>query len=162
MGLDACQDHRYCLAARIPKPFLFITTTPMTKKTMFASTAPRVVLIHREFAIGTIDSLINLPKHHKLGDVTFGDYKQDEDDCKLSQKQAKMGLKCPRAYMIMPISFVIPHPEYRAIRVKDSIALVKFIRPLGSDYMMPLCLPNLMARKTLQKKAIFMVDYVSI
>lgn len=44
----------------------FLLNFIVTKKTMFASTAPRVVLIHREFAIGTTDSLINLPKHHKL------------------------------------------------------------------------------------------------
>lgn len=48
------------------------------------------------------------------GDITFGDYKQDEDSCKLSKTQAKMGMSCPRAYMIMPISLVLPHPEYYA------------------------------------------------
>lgn len=32
------------------------------------------------------------------GDLTFGDYKQEEEDCNLSRMKAKMGLVCPRAY----------------------------------------------------------------
>lgn len=110
------------------------------------------------------------------GDIVFGDYKQDEDNCKLSKTQAKMGISCPRAYMIMPISFVLPHPEYYAFvlfftesgifirnsnqiykkatwiiifkhfhfrfSVKDSVALVKFIRPIGSGEFLSLLLTN--------------------
>lgn len=46
------------------------------------------------------------------GNVIFGDYERDEEDCGLTRSQAKMGVKCPRAYFEMPLVDITPHPEY--------------------------------------------------
>lgn len=42
----------------------------------------------------------------------FGDYERDEEDCSLTKSQMKMGNKCARAYMEMPLVDITPHPEY--------------------------------------------------
>ncbi|CAH2102333.1 unnamed protein product [Euphydryas editha] len=126
------------------------------------SKAPRVVLIHKQFSVGTATDMLNLPKNYKLGNVIFGDYERDEEDCGLTRTQAKMGVKCPRAYFEMPLVDITPHPEYSRFGVGNSLALVKFLRPVKSHYMIPICLPTLIERETKRKnKAVFMVDYLS-
>lgn len=46
------------------------------------------------------------------GNVIFGDYERDEEECGLTKSQVKMGVKCPRAYIEMPIQGIMPHPEF--------------------------------------------------
>ncbi|XP_028041382.1 uncharacterized protein LOC114251357 [Bombyx mandarina] len=76
--------------------------------------------------------------------------------------QTKMAEKCPRAYMEMPISDITPHPEYSRFGVGNSLALVKLLRPLKSQYMVPICLPSLEERtRKKRNKAVFMIDYIS-
>ncbi|XP_047545165.1 uncharacterized protein LOC125077296 [Vanessa atalanta] len=126
------------------------------------SKAPRVVLIHKQFSVGTATDMLHLPKNYKLGNVIFGDYERDEEDCGLTRSQAKLGVKCPRAYFEMPLIEIRPHPEYSRFGVGNSLALVKFLRPVKSHYMVPICLPNLTEREKKRKnKVVFMVDYLS-
>ncbi|CAG9796487.1 unnamed protein product [Diatraea saccharalis] len=76
------------------------------------SKAPRVVLIHKQFALGTATDMLHLPKNYKLGHVIFGDYEREEEECGLTKHQVKLGVKCPRAYIEMPIIDITPHPEF--------------------------------------------------
>ncbi|XP_063899108.1 uncharacterized protein LOC110375867 [Helicoverpa armigera] len=124
--------------------------------------APRVVLVHQQFAVATATDLLHLPKNYKLGNVVFGDYERDEEDCGISREQIKIGLRCARAYIEIPPHDITPHPEYTRFGVGNSLALVKFIRPLKSHYMVPICLPSLSERTRKKKnKAVFLVDYIS-
>ncbi|XP_053614879.1 uncharacterized protein LOC128677794 [Plodia interpunctella] len=126
------------------------------------SKAPRVVLVQREFVLGTATDMLHLPKNYKLGNVIFGDYEQEETDCDLSKLQIKSGMRCQRAYMEMPYSIILPHPEFSRFGVGNSLALVKLLRPLKSNYMTPICLPSLVERERKKKsKVVFMVDYLS-
>ncbi|XP_034832639.1 uncharacterized protein [Maniola hyperantus] len=124
--------------------------------------APRVVLIHKQFAAGTATDLLRLPKNYKLGNTIFGDYERDEVDCGLTRSQTKMGIKCQRAYIEIPIIDIAPHPEYTRFGVGNSLALVKLLRPVKSHYMIPICLPSLSEReKKRRDKFVFMVDYLN-
>ncbi|XP_013163348.1 PREDICTED: vitamin K-dependent protein C-like [Papilio xuthus] len=64
----------------------------------------------------------------------------------------------------MPIADVLLHPEYKHFGVKSSVALLKLLTPLASNYMVPVCLPfrNFMLRpfKDYVEKLIY-VDFVS-
>ncbi|KAL4716885.1 hypothetical protein ACJJTC_012696 [Scirpophaga incertulas] len=126
------------------------------------SKAPRVVLIHKQFALATATDLLHLPKNYKLGNIIFGDYERDEEDCGLTRQQTKLGVGCPRAYIEMPIIDITPHPEFSRFGVGNSLALVKFLRPLKSKYMVPICLPSITERLRKKKnKVVFMIDYIS-
>nr|XP_049692378.1 uncharacterized protein LOC110375857 [Helicoverpa armigera] len=126
------------------------------------SKAPRVVLVHKQFALGTAASLATLPKNYKPGNVIFGDYERDEADCGISREQLKMGLRCARAYIEIPAHDVTPHPEYTRFGISNSLALVRFIRPLRSHYMSPVCLPSLTERaRKKNNRNVFLVDYIS-
>ncbi|XP_026739301.1 uncharacterized protein LOC113502122 [Trichoplusia ni] len=126
------------------------------------SKAPRVVLVHKQFVIGTATDLLHLPKNYRLGNVVFGDYERDEEDCGLSRQQIKIGRRCPRAYIEIPLLDITPHPEYTRFGVGNSLALVKLIRPMKSHYMVPVCLPTVSERTRKRKhKIVFLVDYIS-
>ncbi|XP_072941110.1 uncharacterized protein [Epargyreus clarus] len=126
------------------------------------SKAPRVLLIHRQFAAGTATDLLRIPKNYKLGNIVFGDYERDEEDCSLTRTQVKMGVECPRAYIEMPFIDITPHPEYSRFGVGNSLALIKLLRPVKSEYMVPICLPSILERdKKRKNKFVFMVDYIS-
>ncbi|CAK1602233.1 unnamed protein product [Parnassius mnemosyne] len=126
------------------------------------SKSPRVVLIHKQFVLGTATDLMRLPKNYKLGNVIFGDYHRDEDECGLTHEQIKIGRNCPRAYFEIPHLEVMPHPEYTRFRRANSLAIVKLMRPLKSAYMLPICLPSLNERKKKRRnRNVFMVDYLS-
>ncbi|XP_059051079.1 uncharacterized protein LOC131845932 [Achroia grisella] len=126
------------------------------------SKAPRVVLVQKQFVIGTATDLLHLPKNYKLGSIIFGDYERDEEDCGLSMQQTKLGIQCPRAYIEMPLLEITPHPEFSRFGVGNSLALVKLLRPMKSYYMIPICLPSLTERQRQRKnKIVFMVDYIS-
>ncbi|CAH0695266.1 unnamed protein product [Spodoptera exigua] len=96
------------------------------------SKAPRVVLVHKQFVIGTAADMLHLPKNYKLGNIVFGDYERDEEDCGLTLQQIKIGIRCPRAYIEIPPQDITPHPEYTRFGVGNSLALIKLIRPLKS------------------------------
>ncbi|XP_073957095.1 uncharacterized protein [Choristoneura fumiferana] len=124
--------------------------------------APRLVLIHQQFVVGAATDLLHLPKNYKLGNIMFGDYARDEEDCGLAGMQLKMGERCARAYLEMPFSDVTPHPEYSRFGVGNSLALVKLMRSIKSAYTIPICLPSLTERLRKRKnKIVFMVDYIS-
>ncbi|KAG6462336.1 hypothetical protein O3G_MSEX013194 [Manduca sexta] len=126
------------------------------------SKAPRVVLIQKQYVVGTATDMLRLPKNYKLGNIIFGDYERDEEDCGLTKMQIKMDVKCPRAYIEMPFMDITPHPEYSRFGVGNSLALVKLLRPMKSHYMVPICLPSLAERMRKRKtKIVFMVDYIS-
>ncbi|KAI5630821.1 hypothetical protein NE865_16467 [Phthorimaea operculella] len=138
----------------------FVQYIHVTTSLPHHSKAPRVVLVHKQFGLGTATDLLHLPKNYKLGNVVFGDYERDEEDCGLTLSQIKIGLKCPRAYIEMPVSDIIPHPEFTRFGVGNSIALIKFLRPMKSHYMIPVCLPTPFERDRLRrKKVVFLVDY---
>ncbi|CAH4031275.1 unnamed protein product [Pieris brassicae] len=96
------------------------------------SKAPRVVLVHKQFAVGTATDMLHLPKNYKLGNVLFGDYVRDEEECGLTLSQTKMGSDCPRAYLEIPLIDISPHPEYSRFGVGNSLAIVKLLRPIKS------------------------------
>ncbi|CAF4794957.1 unnamed protein product [Pieris macdunnoughi] len=126
------------------------------------SKAPRVVLVHKQFAVGTATDMLHLPKNYKLGNVLFGDYVRDEEECGLTLSQTKMGADCPRAYLEIPLIDISPHPEYSRFGVGNSLAIVKLLRPIKSHYMVPICLPSIEERERKRKhKYVFMVDYIS-
>ncbi|XP_014366964.2 uncharacterized protein LOC106717595 [Papilio machaon] len=126
------------------------------------SVAPRVVLVHKQFVLGTAKDLLKLPKNYKLGHVIFGDYERDEDECGLTREQLKMNQKCSRAYIVMPHQEVIAHPEYTRFGIANSLAVVKLVRPLKSFYMLPICLPTLVERRVKRRnKAVFLIDYLN-
>ncbi|XP_028178178.1 melanization protease 1-like, partial [Ostrinia furnacalis] len=140
----------------------FVQYTHVTTGLPHHSKAPRVVLIQRQFAVGTATDMLHLPKNYKLGNVVFGDYERDEEDCGLTRLQAKIGSKCPRAYIEMPIVDITPHPEFSRFGVGNSLALVKFLRPMRSQYVVPICLPSVVERKRKRRnRMVFMVDYIS-
>ncbi|XP_068626500.1 uncharacterized protein [Battus philenor] len=126
------------------------------------SVSPRVVLIHKQFVLGTASDLLQLPKNYKLGNIIFGEYERDEDECGLTRAQVKMDIKCPRAYFVIPYQEVIPHPEYTRFGIANSLAVVKLMRPIKSFYMLPICLPTLIERRIKRRERyVFMVDYLS-
>ncbi|XP_075983614.1 uncharacterized protein LOC142981495 [Anticarsia gemmatalis] len=140
----------------------FVQYIHVTTGLAHQSKAPRVVLVQQQFVIGTATDLLNLPKNYKLGNVIFGEYDRDEEDCGLSRPEIKLGHKCPRAYIEMPILVISPHPEYSRFGVGNSIALVKLLRPMKSHYMIPLCLPSLEERVKKRKfKVVYLIDYIS-
>ncbi|KPI94987.1 hypothetical protein RR46_11991 [Papilio xuthus] len=113
------------------------------------SVAPRVVLVHKQFVLGTAKDLLKLPKNYKLGHVIFGDYERDEEECGLTREQLKMNQKCSRAYFVMPHQEVIAHPEYTRFGIANSLAVVKLVRPIKSS--VPIDLDGeRMAKKTLK------------
>ncbi|VVC94886.1 unnamed protein product [Leptidea sinapis] len=75
------------------------------------SKSPRVVLIHKQFALGPAADMTRLPKNYKLGNIMFGNYERDEEDCGLTLAQTKMGAK---------------------FGVGNSLALIKLLRPVKS------------------------------
>ncbi|RVE48143.1 hypothetical protein evm_007203 [Chilo suppressalis] len=96
------------------------------------------------------------------GHVVFGDYERDEEDCGLTKQQLKLGVNCARAYIEMPIIDITPHPEFSRFGVGNSLALVKFLRPMKSQYMLPVCLPSVTERmKKRRNKIVYMIDYIS-
>lgn len=46
------------------------------------------------------------------GNVIFGEYEREEEDCGMTKTQLKMGGKCPDAYLETPLLDITPHPEY--------------------------------------------------
>ncbi|KAJ8736284.1 hypothetical protein PYW08_006940 [Mythimna loreyi] len=126
------------------------------------SKAPRVILVHKQFVLGTATDMMHLPKNYKLGNIVFGDYERDEEECGLTRQQIKFGVKCARAYIEIPPLDITPHPEFTRFGVGNSLALVKLIRPMKSHYMVPICLPTI-AERTRKKKlrAVYLVDYIS-
>ncbi|XP_049878481.1 uncharacterized protein LOC126375542 [Pectinophora gossypiella] len=126
------------------------------------SKAPRVVLVHKQFVLGTANDLLHLPKNYKLGNIVFGDYERDEEDCSLTISQLKLGVTCGRAYIEMPIADIIPHPEFTRFGVGNSLALVKLLRPIKSHYMVPVCLPTISERdRKKHQKVVYLIDYIS-
>ncbi|KAF9421473.1 hypothetical protein HW555_002688, partial [Spodoptera exigua] len=96
------------------------------------------------------------------GNIVFGDYERDEEDCGLTLQQIKIGIRCPRAYIEIPPQDITPHPEYTRFGVGNSLALIKLIRPLKSHYMIPICLPTVHERmKKKRQKTVFLIDYIS-
>ncbi|CAG9581578.1 unnamed protein product [Danaus chrysippus] len=80
----------------------------------------------------------------------------------MTRSQVKMGMHCSRAYIEMPLIDITPHPEYSKFGVGNSLALIKLLRPVKSNYMVPICLPSLTEReKKRRNKFVFMVDYLS-
>ncbi|XP_063395740.1 uncharacterized protein LOC134680558 [Cydia fagiglandana] len=126
------------------------------------SKAPRVVLIHRQFVLGTAADFFRLPKNYKIGNVVFGDYERDEQDCQMTLMQLKMGEKCPRAYLEVPISETTAHPEFSRFGVGNSMAVGKLIRPVQSEYFIPICLPTYAERQRKRgNKIVMLIDYIS-
>ncbi|XP_050666759.1 uncharacterized protein LOC126966641 [Leptidea sinapis] len=124
--------------------------------------SPRVVLIHKQFALGPAADMTRLPKNYKLGNIMFGNYERDEEDCGLTLAQTKMGAKCPRSYLEIPLIDITPHPEFSRFGVGNSLALIKLLRPVKSHYMIPVCLPAIGERQRKRRnKFVFMVDYIS-
>lgn len=67
------------------------------------------------------------------GNVVFGDYERDEEECKLSIEELAVGADCEPAVLIMPIADVLLHPEYKHFHAKHSIALLKLITAVSSS-----------------------------
>ncbi|XP_049878543.1 uncharacterized protein LOC126375582 [Pectinophora gossypiella] len=133
-----------------------VTGTPHFKM------APRVLLVHKQFVLGTATDMLKLPYNYKIGTVIFGQYERQESDCDLKMSQAKNGENCGPAYMEIPYVQIYAHPEYSRFGVINSLALMKLLNPLTSHYMMPICLPTLGERERQRRqKLVFMVDYVS-
>ncbi|CAB3237838.1 unnamed protein product [Arctia plantaginis] len=126
------------------------------------SKAPRVILVQKQFAVGTATDLMHLPKNYKMGNVVFGDYERDEVECGLTRKEIRDGQKCPRAYLEVPPLDITPHPEFSRFGVGNSLALIKLLRPVKSNYMVPICLPSI-SERTRKKvnKYVYLVDYIS-
>ncbi|CAH4029686.1 unnamed protein product [Pieris brassicae] len=102
---------------------------------------PRVVLISRQFVLTTSIDAALIPNGYALGNVVFGDYERDEVECKTTVEELAEGKECEPAVLLMPIADVLLHPEYKHFGVKHSIALLKLITPVKSQYMVPACLP---------------------
>ncbi|CAH2050604.1 unnamed protein product, partial [Iphiclides podalirius] len=66
------------------------------------------------------------------GNVIFGDYERDEDECSLTMQEIKEGTKCSPAYYETAITEITAHPEYTRFGVHNSLALIKLVRPLKS------------------------------
>ncbi|XP_013138347.1 PREDICTED: uncharacterized protein LOC106103203 [Papilio polytes] len=125
---------------------------------------PRVSLITRQFVLSTAKDAAEVPSGYALGNVVFPEYERDEKECGLTIKQLAAGGSCDPAVLLMPIADVLLHPEYKHFGVKSSVALLKLLTPLGSNYMVPVCLPfrNFLLRpfKEYVEKLIY-VDFIS-
>ncbi|KAG6459139.1 hypothetical protein O3G_MSEX011223 [Manduca sexta] len=99
------------------------------------------------------------------GNVVFGDYERDELECKVSIEQLAAGAECEPAVLLMPIADVLLHPEYKHFRVRHSLALLKMITTIKSDYMLPVCLPfkNFILEKSGKqtKNKFYHLDFIS-
>ncbi|CAB3226182.1 unnamed protein product [Arctia plantaginis] len=102
---------------------------------------PRAVLISRQFCLCTAVDAAEIPINYALGNVAFGDYERDEIECGITPQQAIDGQECDSAILVMPIADVLIHPEYKHFKAKNSVALLKLIKPIKSAYMLPACLP---------------------
>ncbi|XP_075983185.1 uncharacterized protein LOC142981274 [Anticarsia gemmatalis] len=126
---------------------------------------PRVVLITPQFTLCTAADAAQVPEEYALGNVAFGDYERDEAECGLSLNDLNDGASCEPAILIMPIADVLLHPEYKHFGGKDSVAVLKMLRPLKSKYMVPVCLPlqDLLVNKHgLQTRQVMIqVDYTA-
>ncbi|XP_021208521.3 uncharacterized protein LOC105842605 [Bombyx mori] len=126
---------------------------------------PRVVLISRQFALSTAVDAAQIPDGYALGNVVFGNYERDEKECHLTIDQLADGAECEPAILLMPIADVLLHPEYKHFGVRSSIALLKLVTPVKSDYMLPACLPfkdfviNRVGKQTTEK--LYHVDFAS-
>ncbi|CAH0714813.1 unnamed protein product, partial [Brenthis ino] len=94
---------------------------------------PRVVLISRQFALSTAIDAAHIPEGYALGNIVFGDYERDEEECKLTIREIADGYECEPAVLLMPIADVLLHPEFKHFGVKSSIALLKLITPVKSN-----------------------------
>ncbi|XP_041975774.1 uncharacterized protein LOC121730702 [Aricia agestis] len=127
------------------------------------SKAPRVVLIHKQYTLAVATDMLVLPRNYNLGKVIFGDYEQEELSCNLTYSQVKMGERCPRAYLEIPVISIVPHPEYTRFGVGNSLAIVKLLSPIKSEYMIPVCLPSVTERERKKKQRyVFMIDYINL
>ncbi|KAM3958013.1 uncharacterized protein ACR2FA_007964 [Aphomia sociella] len=102
---------------------------------------PRVVLITRQFALSTAMDAAQIPEGFALGNVVFGDYERDEGECGVTIEDLANGAECDPAILLMPISDVLLHPEYKHFGEKESLAILKLITPIKSKYVLPACLP---------------------
>ncbi|XP_049881165.1 uncharacterized protein LOC126377475 [Pectinophora gossypiella] len=93
---------------------------------------PRVVLITRQFVLCTAVDASEIPTGYALGNVIFGDYERDEDECGLSVESIAAGAECKPAILIMPIADVLLHPEYKHFHAKNSIAILKLLKTVTS------------------------------
>ncbi|KAG6459138.1 hypothetical protein O3G_MSEX011223 [Manduca sexta] len=126
---------------------------------------PRVVMISRQFSLATAADAAQVPDGYALGNVVFGDYERDELECKVSIEQLAAGAECEPAVLLMPIADVLLHPEYKHFRVRHSLALLKMITTIKSDYMLPVCLPfkNFILEKSGKqtKNKFYHLDFIS-
>ncbi|KAJ0171971.1 hypothetical protein K1T71_012734 [Dendrolimus kikuchii] len=126
---------------------------------------PRVVLISRQFALSTAVDAAQIPDGYALGNVVFGDYERDEEECHITISDIAKGAECDPAILLMPIADVLLHPEYKNFGAANSIALLKLITPVRSNYMVPACLPFknfLIDRNGRQtKERLYHIDFTS-
>ncbi|KAJ2945011.1 hypothetical protein O0L34_g1907 [Tuta absoluta] len=102
---------------------------------------PRVALITRQFVLSTAVDAAEVPEGYALGNIVFGDYERDANECDLTQDEIAAGADCPPAVLLMPISDVLLHPEYKHFGAKNSLAVLKLLKKIKSDYVVPVCLP---------------------
>lgn len=62
----------------------------------------------------------------------FNDYERDEWECDISLDQLGGAADCEPAVLLMPIADVLLHPEFVHFKVKDSLALLKLMKPVVS------------------------------
>ncbi|CAH2058408.1 unnamed protein product, partial [Iphiclides podalirius] len=125
---------------------------------------PRASLIARQFAISTAKDAAQVPDGYALGNVVFGEYERDENECKVSLEDIAEGHRCDPAVLLMPIADVLLHPEYKHFGIKTSVALLKLLTPVKSRYMLPACLPykNFISRNGKEVNGLIIyVDFIS-
>lgn len=66
------------------------------------------------------------------GNVAFGEYERDEEECDLTVEAIARGDGCESAALLIPLSDVLLHPEYKHFGVVDSIAILKLLTPVKS------------------------------
>ncbi|CAB3237843.1 unnamed protein product [Arctia plantaginis] len=93
---------------------------------------PRVVLISRQFVLSTAADAAEIPYGYALGNVAFADYYRDEIECGLTVRMVADGKECDPAILLIPIADVLLHPEYKHFDAKNSLALLKLVKPVKS------------------------------
>ncbi|KAL4713771.1 hypothetical protein ACJJTC_004302 [Scirpophaga incertulas] len=152
---------------------------------------PRVILITRQFVLSTAVDAAQIPDGFALpranascicvsnldldkatnvwnipeANVVFGDYERDEGECQLSLEKLARGAECEPAALLVPISDVLLHPEYKHFGASNSLAILKLLTAIKSKYMLPACLPfkdHLLLRSGKPTKdRLFHVDFSS-
>ncbi|XP_049881166.1 CLIP domain-containing serine protease B9-like [Pectinophora gossypiella] len=102
---------------------------------------PRVVMISRRFVLSAAADAADVPEGYALGNIVFGDYERDEEECDMTDEEVAKSGSCDISLLLMPIADVLIHPEYKHFKVKHSIALLKMVTNVQSKYMLPVCLP---------------------